>query len=605
MTRRSPFTARRRPPSRPLAVACAVAAAVTLGACGSSKSDSNGDSGSTPAAGLTSAGFDAALPAASQKKGGTLKLLSTESFEHLDPGAAYFQLDFMIEFATQRALYYYKPEDPKHPVPDLADGDPQVSSDEKTVTVKIKHAIKYGTNDTSSPVNGQEVKAADVKYALERGFNPSVANGYVATYFKTIVGADKAKGGDIAGITTPDPYTIQFKLDRPFGATLAKALVMAITMPVPRSYAAKFDAKQPNEYDAHPDKQAFSGPYMIKSSVPGKSLVLVRNPNWDPATDDRPAYLDRIEWTLGTDPNVSGRQILNGTGLTNGDTPSASSIKSFATKAKDRISFSALGNRFVNLNTQKKPFSDLNVRKAVAAALDRKAMQLTRGGSLTGNIATHFLPPTMAGFAEAGGAAGTGADYLANPSGDMALAQSYMKKAGFSSGKYSGPAIRMLGDNSSPAKETSAVVRRALESLGFKVNVTSVEHSAFYSKFCNVVSQLKKIDVCANYGWLPDFADPYAMLNANFNGESIVPVNNSNASLFDNKKINADMDKAAQIPEDAPRAKAWGNVDRELVEQVAAVPWFWDKQPNIRSKDVHGVIAEWNAAWDLSYMSRK
>ena len=42
-------------------------------------------------------------------------------------------------------------------------------------------------------------------------------------------------------------------------------------------------------------------------------------------------------------------------------------------------------------------------------------MQLTRGGALTGDIATHFLPPTMAGFEEAGGAAGTGADYLANP----------------------------------------------------------------------------------------------------------------------------------------------------------------------------------------------
>lgn len=599
MTHRRPTIAR-RPPARSVAVACAAAATLALGACGSSSTDKTA---STSSAATTGQGFDAALPVDGQKKGGTLKLLSTESFEHLDPGAAYFQLDFMIEFATHSSLYYYKPDDPKQPIPQLAAGPPQVSSDNKTVTVKIKDGIKYGTNDTSAKVNGQEVKAADVKYAFERGFNPSVANGYVATYFKTVVGADKAKGGDIAGITTPDDYTIVFKLNRPFGATVAKALVMAITMPVPRSYAAKFDAKQPNEYDAHPEKQAFSGPYMIQSSSSGKNLTLVRNPNWDPATDDRPAYMDRIEWTLGTDANVSGRQIINGTGVVNGDTPAATTIKEFATKAKDRISFTPLGNRFVNLNTQKKPFSDLNVRKAMAAVLDRKAMQLTRGGPLAGAIATHFLPPTMAGFADAGGARGTGADYLANPGGDMALAQSYMEKAGYAGGKYSGPAIRMLGDNSSPAKETAAIVRRALESLGFKVNVTSVEHSAFYSKFCNVVSQLKSIDVCANYGWLPDFADPYAMLNANFNGESIVPVNNSNASLFDDKKVNADMDAAAQVADDAERAKAWGAIDTELTQKVAAVPWFWDNTPNIRSKDVHGVIAQWNAGWDLSYMS--
>lgn len=603
MTHRRPIIACRSL-ARPLAVVCVGAAALALGACGSSSEDKTSSTSSGGGA-TTSAGFDAAVPSADQKKGGTLKLLSTESFEHLDPGAAYFQLDFMIEFATQRSLYYYKPDNAKQPIPDLADGAPTVSPDAKTVTVKLKHGIKYGTNDASSPINGKEVKAADVKYALERGFNPSVANGYIGAYFGTIDGADKAKGGELAGIATPDEYTIVLTLTKPFGATVAKALVLPITMPVPKSYASKFDAKQPNEYDAHPEKQAFSGPYMIKSSAPGKSLALVRNPNWDPATDDRPAYMDRIDWTLGTDPNVSGRQILTGTGVVNGDTPAAASIKRFATTAKDQISFSQLGNRFVNLNTQKKPFSDLNARKAFAAALDRKAMQLVRGGSLAGDIATHFLPPPLAGFEEAGGMAGPGADYLANPSGDMALAQSYLKKAGYSTGKYDGPAIRMIGDNSSPAKETAAIVRRTLESLGFKVNLTSVEHSAFYSKFCNVVSQLKKIDVCANYGWLPDFADPYAMLNSNFNGEAIVPVNNSNASLFDDEKVNADMSKAAVIADDAERATAWGNIDKELVAQVAAVPWFWDKTPNIRSKDVHGVIAQWNAAWDLSYMSLK
>ena len=36
---------------------------------------------------------------------------------------------------------------------------------------------------------------------------------------------------------------------------------------------------------------------------------------------------------------------------------------------------------------------------------------------------------------------------------------------------------------------------------------------------------------------------------------------------------------------------------------VAAVPWFWDKTPNVVAKNVHGVVGQWNAAWDLSYMS--
>ncbi len=52
--------------------------------------------------------------------------------------------------ATQKQLYSYKPEDGTNMVPDLADGDPQVSEDGKTVTVKIKPGVKY-----SPPVRDQ------------------------------------------------------------------------------------------------------------------------------------------------------------------------------------------------------------------------------------------------------------------------------------------------------------------------------------------------------------------------------------------------------------------------------------------------------------------
>ncbi len=584
--------------SRLAALGCVALLAPVLGACGSSSKD-----GSSSGAAQTSAGFASGLPVDGQKRGGTLNLLGAEGFSHKDPGQVYFQLDYMIAYATQRPLYYFKPEDPTTPVPDLADGDPVVSADNKTVTVKLKRGIKYGTNEQTA-ISGKEVTAADVKYAFERGYNPTVGNGYEGVYFP-FVGAEKAKGGPISGITTPDDHTLVLKLSKPFGATTAKALVMPITMPVPKSYAAQFDKKQPNPYESRPERQAFSGPYMISDYQADKSITLVRNPEWDPKTDLRPAYLDKIVWTLNVDPNVSGRQILNGTALANGDTPAAGAIKRFATTAKDRISFTPLGNRFVAMNTQRKPFSDVNARKAFAAALDRRAMQLARGGSIVGDIASHFLPPTMAGFDEAGGTAGAGVDYLKSASGDPALAASYMKKAGFASGKAGGAPVVMFGANDSPAKETAQITRDALESLGFDVRMRLVDQATLYSKFCNVEAQLKKIDVCSNTGWLPDFSDPYAMLNANFDGHSIVPVNNQNQSLFDDPEVNDAMAKGALIADEAERRKAWGEIDKLIVEKVPAIPFFWDKVANIASKDVQGVIGQWNAAWDLAYMSLK
>ena len=43
------------------------------------------------------------------KRGGTLEVLEETDFEHLDPGIAYFSLDYEVVFATQRPLYSNKP----------------------------------------------------------------------------------------------------------------------------------------------------------------------------------------------------------------------------------------------------------------------------------------------------------------------------------------------------------------------------------------------------------------------------------------------------------------------------------------------------------------
>ena len=58
----------------------------------------------------------------------------------------------------------------------------------------------------SPPVN-RDVTSVDVKYAIERGFATSVANGYAGAYFRDIVGAPaKATKAvpNITGIQTPN-----------------------------------------------------------------------------------------------------------------------------------------------------------------------------------------------------------------------------------------------------------------------------------------------------------------------------------------------------------------------------------------------------------------
>ncbi len=229
----------------------------------------------------------------------------------------------------------------------LASGPPTISADGKTVTVHIKSGFRF-----SPPVN-RPVTSADVAYAFQRMFNPNVQNAYAAGYFP-IVGAAKAAGKPIPGISTPNKTTIVFHLTKNFGATMAEALTLPATAAVPESYAAPMDKSSPSKYDSDPTKQAFTGPYMIKSYTAGRSLTLVRNPNWSRTVDGvRPAYADKIVWNAGADATVAAHQTLDSTNLLMADTPPSSVLKTAYEQKKTQLSIQPLGTYYAALNTQR------------------------------------------------------------------------------------------------------------------------------------------------------------------------------------------------------------------------------------------------------------
>jgi peptide/nickel transport system substrate-binding protein len=597
-----------------LALGAIVALALTVSACGDD--DSTSGSGSTSAAGDEFAPPTEAPSDAQQ--GGDLTVITASDVDYIDPGAAYYQFTYMVTSATQSPLVGYAPAD-IDAQPLLAAEDPTVSDDGKTITYTLRDDVMF----SPAPPDGDQswkpraATAADVKYAIERSLLPGVPNGYVQTYLAGVDGlADAVKaaqadptGGapDISGITAPDDTTLVIKLTNTSALGVEGALSLPVSAPIPEEYAKQYDAENPSTYGEH---QLSTGPYMVNSYTPNKEIELVRNPNWKASDADyRPAYLDSITFQEGFADTVSaGKKVLAGSAQVNGDFSAPPGvIKQAATSGEPgQLTVTPSGgNRYIALNTQQPPFDDINIRKAVIAGSNRTDLRNTRGGELVGPVATHFLPPDFPGFEDAGGLEGSGLDYLANPDGDPEVSAKYFKAAGMDSGKCEGSEceITMVGDDSPPGSDTAEVFKSQLEGMGFDVNFQKVTHDIMYTKFCSVPDNAP--DVCPNVGWLKDFNDGQSMLDPTFNGQNVVPENNSNWPQLNVPEVNKAIDDATLIDNQDERNQAWGDADQLITDQAPAVPWVWDNQANIASADVAGVVNKFNANWDLAFTSLK
>ena len=253
------------------------------------------------------------------------------------------------------------------------------------------------------------------------------------------------------------------------------------------------------------------------------------------------------------------------------------------------------------MNTTIPPFDDVDVRRAVVAGFDREAMRLTFGGEVSGDIPTHFLPPGLQGFDEAGGLEGPGLDFMARPRGDLELAAEYFRRAGFASGRYDGDeTFLMVGENvgvgANAADGRAAAVREARLSTSACAG-SAPERCSASSAACPSA----RVAICPTVGWLKDFADPQTFLDPTFNGDRIVASGNTNWSQLDDPEVNERMRKAALLTDPRERARAWADIDDRITELAPAIPWLWLRQANIRSENVVGTIDEDNAVWSLAH----
>jgi peptide/nickel transport system substrate-binding protein len=272
---------------------------------------------------------------------------------------------------------------------------------------------------------------------------------------------------DLAGVQTPDDSTIVFK----YASAQPESdwiLAMFYTAPVPKAK----DDKQ--NYDFHP---VSSGPYKISSYTPDKSLTLVRNTNWDASTDpNRPALPDSFVETFGIDlPTISQRLIADQGADKNATTLENSGALQNADLPK--IKEPSVNARFTNgatpcvdyevLNVQK--IKDVNVRKAIAMAINRQAIATVYGGAIFGSVIDTIVSPsiqsTVPNFAPP--------NLGLKPTGDPAAAKALLNGQS--------PTIHYGVANTSVKQKTVATqIQNDLKAAGINMVIDQIPQSSYY-----------------------------------------------------------------------------------------------------------------------------
>ncbi|MEU6258924.1 ABC transporter substrate-binding protein [Streptomyces sp. NPDC047043] len=555
--------------TRRVTAAVATVLALSLGAAacggGGGKDDNSGGAGKKDAA------LDAIVNV-SNKKGGSVTLEDSDVPDSLDPGNTYYGFVQNFSRLYARTLVTFKPAAGKaglEVVPDLAESLGKASSDAKTWTYKLRSGLKF---DDGTPITSK-----DVKYAIERSnFAPeALSNG--PTYFKAyLVGGDKYKGPykdksaeGLKSIETPDDRTIVFKLNQPF-ADFDYLATFSQTSPVPQ---AKDDGAK---YVQH---IVSSGPYKFQSYEEGRSATLVRNTNWDQKTDTvRKALPDKITVKFKVNPVTIDNDLLAdkitadiaGTGVQPQTQPKVLSGK----YAKQTDNSYAGATSYIALNVHVAPFDNVHCRKAVNWAVDKQSVLDAIGGTPKGDVATTLLPPSVNGYTK----------FDTYPSaghkGDVAKAKAELKQCG----KPNGFSTTLTARSDRPAEIAQATaIQNSLKAVGIKVEIKQFPSGKYFSNFAGVPSYVHEHKLgMLSMAWGADWPTGYGFLDQIINGAAIKPSGGNNLMELDDPKINNALKSAIANTDSAARTKAWGDIDKMVMDNGSVVPLVYRKNLLLR-----------------------
>lgn len=421
--------------------------------------------------------------------------------------------------------------------------------------------------------DGDEVTAEDVRRSVVRALHPSAPNPY-SSYYASLVGYDELtnkKTDELSGVKVEGRYVISFHLKEP-DATFLYTLAMLPLRPVCKSGGERYSDTW------HP---CGAGPFKLPADgwQRGHTLTVVRHESYfQPGLP----YLDGVRWTFHENQSNQTLKFLRGELDVLRDFTTAELLrfqvdprwKPFAEYDADR---QILGEA---MNVEMPPFDNVEIRRAVASAIDRDAIREVRAGNL--RPTNQLIPPGIFGYDETT----SGQRY------DYAAALEHMRRAGY---PYD-PVTKTGGwphvvpytvYKMSLQDFTSQVLKQQLEKIGIRIEIRIVNYATFLA-----LSGRRKTSTFGPGFWINDYPDAMSFLEPMFHSRSISDESSNNWSFYSNPRVDELIDRAHHELDKTRRKRIYAETQNIILDDA---PWaftenyrfYTQRQAYVRDHKTH------------------
>jgi peptide/nickel transport system substrate-binding protein len=528
------------------AVALAGAALVT--ACGSSSSSGGGESGEAGSHTLNIgvAGDPETLDpewGQAQRANETLKNIYAQwtKFETVDSGEGYLRADLS-----------------KDPVGDALESY-EVSKDGKNVKMTVRQGIKMP--------DGTPINADTFVYKTDRMLGMKAGS----VFDLNVLGITKK-----TEIKKTGEYTLEFNLPKPSPIVGQMLRDQDAGLVNPASVKENSTKDDPWGTKWLARTGAPTGAYMIDSYQPGTQLILKANPNY---WGDKP-YFDRVVVRVIPSNENRSQLLRNGT-IDIAEDLSGDAINRFKdTDGVKVVSVPSIGQTQLGFVTNKKPFDNVKLRQAIAAAIPyQQLVDEVLGGDA--QVAQGIWPQNSAWFDKATATPNTT---------DPAKAKQLLSEAGASDLSFT----VQMSDGDADAEALAVPIQTALKQVGVEMKISKLPAAQFQE---NLVAG--KADAWIRSGMGSYVDDPYYAGFLYFADGAAV-----NWYKYDNPEVTKLVDGLGSTVDRDARTKLAAELQAKLNADVPAIALA---EPSYRlpvRSDISGVLWEPDSLLTYKYLKR-